>query len=744
MDHTDVCFEIENDNFYRTILSAPDRHGPDKTLSVTEKIEKLNKGIDKLNSELESQVLSKHQDLLTLASHASNLESLIGNMQLDADGLLAGIDTLHSQISILHKTLESQSTVLNRIQNVYHILKSASRVLELCRGLEKLNENPSVQASSVYQIEQIVNKNDFDGIKLLTDELLMVKRLKVTIVENASEQLRKGLASGDKNLLLASVNIFNNLHCAKEKIEEVVSTEINMLSQHIQTALNVQTTAEPKKYGEAAKVGPGKANVINSQVLKQQFWENIETLFTDVLYVSCRKIILLQNSLNDLHSFRNYRYVARGFWDKLSQAFCSKLKKSSVSINQCVEVDFPKLLKCYNDLSTRIRYKDFAVQRETLSTWENSFLSKSLGKLLEPVRTMWQLNHSPYAEQVDEAVRAISSALSISLGDKQLSIALATSVAKCIKQMSTEAEQRVCMDNDAGQVIEAPSSSQQKNADLSNILYYFSVQIHRVLMNMLTILSAESVNIIQESLKDISSVAVLQPFCISIMSALDLILGSMHCEVDLNKVDNPNNHNITCSLYMRELQQFVSRCKDIYLSMYHDYAAVDRCCDEIAAHCVKIFVYNVCFVRPITAYGRRKLQIDCKQLVTALSPFVSDLSLLGEFGELRTLHNLLGLTPTEILEAQLKGDSMPHSLVMMLLFSFAGPDLISPHQCAGWTHHRLIGWLSEHQSERQRLEFVTGALQRYQSHVRQNNISKYDDVYPVLLQLLEVGRKTYA
>lgn len=741
MEHKDVCFEIENDDFFRHILSNSDKTCPDKTMSVSEKIEKLNKGIEKLYHELESQVLSKHQDLLTQTSHATNLDSLIGNMQLDADGLLAGIKKLHSQITVPCEMLENQSKILNRIQNVYHILKSASRIIILCKGLEKLGENPSIQASSVYQIEQIVNKNDFEGVELVAEELKMVNELKKRIVECASEQLCKGLANGDKTLLLLSVNIFNNLHCAKEKIDSIVASEIDSITLHIQNALNVQSQSDLKKLNDSSKIGPGRASVMNSQILKQRFWENLEFLFTEVLYLSCRKIILLQNSLNDLHSFRNYRHVAKGFWDKFSETFCKELKKCPVSVNQCVEIDFPKLLKCYNDLCTKIRYKDFSIQREKLLYWENSFLSKSLAKLLEPVRTMWQLNHTPNLEQIDEAVRAISSALSVSLGDKQLSIALATSVAKCIKQMGTEGEQRVCVDADAGQIIEAPSSSQQRNAELSNVLFYFSRQIQRVLTNMLTILPAESVNIIQESLKDISSVSVLQPFCISIKSALDLILGSMHSEVDLNKTENPNTQVSTCSLYMRELQQFITRCKDIYLSMYQDTYSVNRCYDEIATHCVQVFVYNVCAARPITNHGRKKLRIDCKQLVTALSPFVSDLTLLEEFQGLRVLHKLLGMTPAEILQSQINGESLPNSLVMMLLFSFADASLYSPHQCAGWTHYKLVMWLCEHQSERERLEFVTGALQRYQSHITQNNISKYDDIYPILVQLLENGRK---
>lgn len=738
MEYRDVCFEIENDEFYREYL-LNDKPNFEEDLNATEKVNKLTKGIEKLNSELESQVLSKHHDLLTQASHATNLEKVIGSMHIDAQSLLTGIEKLRSQVLIPYNVLESQTIVLERIQKVCHIMRDASKIVQLCKVIPELNGDSSAQANLLYTIEQLLGDNDFSGIDFLVEHLQVVAAKKHELVENASHQLYKGLNSGDKHLLLSSFKVFTNLHCAKEKIDDVVASVLKDVTQAIKSAFDIRNTSEPKKQGEQGKAGPGKANVMNMQSYRVRFWENMEKLFNENLYLSCKKIILLQNSFNDLRSFESFHNFAKSFWAQLSITFSVELRKTSGYANQCVEVDFPKLLKCYNDLTVKLHYKDFEVQRDLLSSWENYFLSKSLEKLLDPVRAMWNTNQVPKSEDIDAAVRIVSAALSVSLGDKQLSIALATSIAKSVKQMSTEAEQRVCLDNDVGQIVEAPSTSQQRNADISNALYYFTTQITRVITNMSSILQSESVSIIQNSLKDISNILILQPFCISINSAVDLILGSMHSETELNRSDFPEN--VTYSLYLRELQQFITRCKEIYLSLYRDAVAVNKCCEDIATHCIKIFVQNVCSLRPVSDYGRNKLQVDCKQLEIALKPLVSDLTSLDCYREVKALSALLNLTPSEILDSQSKGGSLPHSLVMMMLFSYGGPDLISPHRCAGWSHHKLISWLIDHPNERERLEFIAGALQRYQSHIRQNNISKYDDVYPILLQLLEDGRK---
>lgn len=240
------------------------------------------------------------------------------------------------------------------------------------------------------------------------------------------------------------------------------------------------------------------------------------------MYNNCTKVIMLQNVVNELHAIGNFRNIAKTFWSDLCTVFSSELEKSPLNVNQSVEIDFPRLLKCFNDLLSKLKCKDLEINRSSLTKWENSFLSKSLGKLLEPVRSMWHLSQVPNMDQIDNAVRIIAEALSISLGDKQLSISLANSVAKCIKQMNMEAEQRLSLDSDVAQIIEPPTSSQQKNADLCNALYYFSSQIRRVLVNMNSMLPQESVQIVQSSLKDVTSLSVLQLFAESIKNSFSL------------------------------------------------------------------------------------------------------------------------------------------------------------------------------------------------------------------------------
>lgn len=742
MDAKDVCVEIENDEFYSKFLVDSVKPLVGENISVSDQVIRLTTGIEKLSKSLEKQVLSKHNDLLTQASHISDLETTLESVQSQVQSLLHGAEKLKERVFTPYYALENQTQMLERVQTTCNLLRHTSKILNLWNKLTGIKDNPSKEAMVLFELNELISDYDFEGIVLLDEVIKEVEHRRSELLNNSTILLQSSLLNGDKTKLLQCFKVFHNLQCTDEQIKNTVDSILAELKTEIANALNVQMVSIEVKKSSSGRVAPGKANIMNAQDFKIKLWDNIDKLFKIDIYNSCTKVIMLQNVINELHAIGNFRNIAKSFWSDLSLIFSSELEKSPSNVNQSIEIDFPKLLKCFNDLLSRLKCKDLEMNRSCLTKWENSFLSKSLGKLLEPVRSMWHLSQVPNMDQIDTAIRVIAEALSISLGDKQLSISLANSVAKSIKQMNVEAEQRLSLDSDVAQIIESPTSTQQKNADLCNTLYYFTSQIKRLLTNMNSMLPQESIQIVQNSLKDISSLPVLQLFAESIKNSLFLILMTMHDEPDLVRADDPNGKSLSCSPYMKELQQFVSRCKDIYLSMFTEKSALNECCTNIARACTERFIQHICNVRPLSKFGRVKLQIDCKHLETALSPLVTDMSELGDYyRQLKALQLLLEKSPQEIAKSQSEGASIPYSLVMMLLFSYAGHQLMAPHTCAGWNVQKLMQWLDSHKNERERLEFVGGALQRYQNHVRQNQIATYDEVYPVLIQLLEDGRK---
>lgn len=129
-------------------------------------------------------------------------------------------------------------------------------------------------------------------------------------------------------------------------------------------------------------------------------------------------------------------------------------------------------------------------------------------------------------------------------------------------------------------------------------------------------------------------------------------------------------------------------------------------CNEIAIRCIELFVRHTCLLRPISQGGRMRLGSDYTHLEQALKTLYPVLSDLGRpFRLFKSMVTLITLSPSEIVASQVTGSCVPPSTVLLLLFSFAGPELASPHQNTGWTISKLSAWLDEHQSESDRSEY---------------------------------------
>lgn len=102
---------------------------------------------------------------------------------------------------------------------------------------------------------------------------------------------------------------------------------------------------------------------------------------------------------------------------------------------------------------------------------------------------------------------------------------------------------------------------------------------------------------------------------------------------------------------------------------------------------------------------------------------------------------LIVLSPSEIVSGHASGSSVPHSTVLFMLFGFAGADLASPHQNTGWSVAKLSSWLDEHPNEADRLDLIAGALQKYETLVRNKGSTSYDSIYPIMSQFLESAVK---
>lgn len=126
-----------------------------------------------------------------------------------------------------------------------------------------------------------------------------------------------------------------------------------------------------------------------------------------------------------------------------------------------------------------------------------------------------------------------------------------------------------------------------------------------------------------------------------------------------------------------------------------------------------------------------------------LKPLCANLYELGNSARLlRAMSFLIIQNPSQLIKQTLGSDSLvPSYIILLLLFAHAGSELQSPHTTVNWSNERLIEWLEGHTNEREKLELISGALQRYRDGVRRRKSEQYDEVYPLMVEYFEKASK---
>jgi len=124
----------------------------------------------------------------------------------------------------------------------------------------------------------------------------------------------------------------------------------------------------------------------------------------------------------------------------------------------------------------------------------------------------------------------VSSELSVSLVDDGLSTVVSRNVGKAIRLFCLKCEQSIVSGGEASQVIDSPTTGQQTNVTLANLLYYLSSQTNRVIANLAGGLPSEGSVIITTALKETDELtkSLLAPLLTSISDAIESIILTMH------------------------------------------------------------------------------------------------------------------------------------------------------------------------------------------------------------------------
>ncbi|XP_064483402.1 conserved oligomeric Golgi complex subunit 5-like isoform X2 [Ornithodoros turicata] len=766
---SEVIKQFQSDDVYKQFLSEDfDAKAVAcsaiQDLAIPERLSKLSAGITLLDKELHNQVAAHYEDLLAQATGIETLQDVLQSMFVSIQNLQITAERLQSKVIEPYNKTSNQTAMLARLQQTCDLIRRMGRIFHLTKRLKGQLQGGAKEitkaAQSLSEADYFLEGIDMDGIEIVQEDLAFLREAKKDVKLQAENMLERGIETQNQSLVGAALQVFFNLQLLEPQVLQVVQKAIERLQENTSSALDVANLTQ-QVFIPGSK-GPGKASIPiagNSAQFRAALWTNTERV-TDNIYRAFSKIRHLEKVLakkkdpvTHTHFMQElekngHENILKYFWESVTDMLSRELTKASndsTFLKQAFESEYPKLLSLFNDLWKRLTNlecsqatrgeasslsADSSAEYEqpwcltsdndfdpedmlwtTLKPFENAYLTRSLSRLLDTVNvaTSTSTRDTPTREDIDGILRVIASELKVASVDGKLCRTVAKNVVQTIHHLCARCEHLVAMDGaDATQVIGPPTGAQQCNGAVVHLLHHFSVEMNNYLGG--SNLSPDAVAAIRGSLQYVDGVVTnaIQPLLDSIADSIEAIILTMHNEnFSQPATEKTATPDAPCSLYMRELQQFLSRCRNDYFALFPSCEIVIKRIQYLASRSIELFVRHASLVRPLGDGGKMRLAADFAQMEMALAPLCQHVGDLGRpYKLLRSFRPLLFQTPQHLAQSSLLGDAVPYSLVLHFLFAKAPAELRSPYETASWSRTRYSKWLDQHPSEKERLILI--------------------------------------
>ncbi|XP_062928615.1 conserved oligomeric Golgi complex subunit 5 isoform X1 [Mobula hypostoma] len=763
---------------------------------IVEQLAKLSQGISQLDKELHVQVVARHENLLAQATGIESLEGVLQMMQTRISALQCTVDRIRGKIVDPYNKIVARTAQLTRLQAACDLLRRIIRILYLSKRLQGQLQGGSREitkaAQSLNELDYLSQGVDLSGIDVIENDLLFIARARLEVENQAKRLLEQGMETQNPTQVGTALQVFYNLGTLKETISNVVDGYRLSLEDNIGNALDIRVLTQPI---QATMRGPGRATMPppgNTPAFRAALWTNMEKLM-DQICAACGQVQHLQKVLIkkrdpvthvcfiDEITKDSHTDILYAFWNSVTEMLTLKFQQatnSSTFLKQAFEGEYPKLLRLYNDLWKRLQQYSHSIQssvttggfsdlppefplededaqdifmlkkqdydpekslKDSLQFYESAYLSKSLSRLFDPINLVFPPGgrNPPSDDELDSIIKTITSEFNVASVDPNLCLAVAKNVAKTIHLFGVKSEQLLCTQGDASQVIGPLTEGQRRNVAVVNSLY----KLHQSVLKMLSTLSSfpsaveQTVRTALETIQALMGSAI-QPLLNSVEDSVEAIIITMHQEDFAGSLSG--KPEVPCSLYMKELQGFISRVMSDYFKNFECVDFIYDSTENIAQRTIQLFIRNASLLRPLGEGGKMRLAADFAQMELAVAPLCRRVSDLGKsYRLLRSFRPLLFQTSEHIANSPAAGDIIPYSTILHFLFTRAPTDLKSPHQRAEWSVARYSQWLDDHPSEKDRLILIRGALEAYVQSVRAREGKEFASVYPIMLQLLQ-------
>ncbi|CAN6934084.1 unnamed protein product [Brassica oleracea] len=741
--------------------------------------ERLHQAIRLLDSQLRSDVVSRHPELLSQLSSLSHAEISLSSLRSSVSSLQSSIRRIRSDLSEPVRSIKSKSVQLSNLHSATELLSHSVRALRLSKKLRDLTDGSDPEkidltkaAQLHFEILTMCREYDLFGIEVIDEEIKFVKEIGEKLRSEAMKVLERGVEGLNQAEVGTGLQVFYNLGELKVTVDQVVNKYKAMAVKSVGVAMDMKAISSGPGgggFGPGGIRSSGAPHIGGGGKVREALWQRMGSCM-DQLYALVKAVWHLQRVLSKkrdpfTHVLLLDEVIKEGdsmltdrVWDALVKAFTSQMKSAftaSSFVKEIFTMGYPKLVSMIENLLERIaRDTDVkgvlpAVNSERkeqmvscIAIFQTAFLSLCFGRLSDLVNSIFPMSSRgslPSKEQISQVLSHIQDEIEAVHPDGRLTLLVLREIGKALSNLAQRAECQISTGPETRQITGPATSTQIRNFTLCQHLQ----GIHTHISSMVADLPSIAADVLSPHLGAIYAAACepVTPLFKAMRDQLESCILQIHDQnfgVDDAALDN------NTSPYMEELQRSIIHFRREFLSRLLPSAAsantpgtesiCTRLARQMASRVLIFYIRHASLVRPLSEWGKLRMARDMAELELAVGQNLFPVEQLGApYRALRAFRPFIFLETSEMGSSPLIQD-LPPSIVLHHLYTRGPDELESPMQKNRLSAKQYSLWL-DNQKEDQIWKGIKATLDDYAVKIRSRGDKEFSPVYPLMRQI---------
>ncbi|KAF9387697.1 Conserved oligomeric Golgi complex subunit [Podila verticillata] len=397
-------------------------------LDIATSLSSLSFSIESLNKQLQDQVTTHYNDLLSQAAGIRELETVLMTVKAGLKALSTSMERLSFKVKTPFEQIQTYTIQLERLQVTSEMLRRVLRFLYLSKRLEMQMPGGDLEltkaALTLSEVDSLLQESDLEGINVVDSEVRNLESVRGRIIDSADRMLQDGMSSQNQAQVGSALQVFYSLKGLDIKIMAITANLSSKLHSQIKHAVDIQSLQKEAKeagvnnsagfIGGGVRRRDGEPSVGAAALWTSILWKRMEKLMDD-MYNGCVKIYLLERVLarkrDPLTQVSFLEVVTNSmdgniihrFWQSLSLHLEQELRasaRSSQFLLQAFVDGFPRLFNLMHEFFSRVsvhsasatsddvQSPEMVLMLRAISLFESAHLAKVAQRSGQPAPTV--------------------------------------------------------------------------------------------------------------------------------------------------------------------------------------------------------------------------------------------------------------------------------------------------------------------------------------------------------------------